>query len=318
MINVAVIIITYRRPQGLIRVLEGLDRQQCHDQSRSFRVTAIVVDNDKEGSAKASIERFQLNSALPVRYIHEPAQGIPIARNTGIAAVPDDAEFCCFIDDDEWPGDTWIDELLKTQRATGADCVLGAVIPVYPESASQWLVTSRVFDSWQFADQARLKEAATNNVLISSAFIRKTRHRFDERMRMTGGSDFMFFRKAVALGMNIVWSAGAPVYEEVPMSRLKLRWLVQRQYRLGNTFSVTERLDGTALSLAKLVMVKGFMRIGFGVAMLPMLLFSPYYGMRAITHILRGAGTVAGAFGHAHQEYSPVNVALDRSAQPSE
>jgi glycosyltransferase involved in cell wall biosynthesis len=316
MINVAVVVITYRRPHGLARVLEGLDRQQCHDQSRSFRVTAIVVDNDKDGSAAACVEQFRSSSSLPVRYIAETAQGIPIARNAGIAAVPDDAEFFCFIDDDEWPGDTWIDELLNTQRATGADCVLGAVIPVYPESAPRWLVNSRIFDSWNFADKATLTQAASNNVLISNAFIRRTRHRFDERMRMTGGSDFLFFRQAVGMGMRIVWSAGAPVYEEVPSSRMKLRWIVQRQYRLGNTFSVSERLAGTRVGLVKLV-VKGLFRVGLGVAMLPALLFSPYYGMRAIIHMLRGAGTVAGAFGHAHQEYSPVGVALDRSGQPS-
>lgn len=312
MINIAVIIITYRRPSGLIRVLEGLDRQQCHDQSMNFRVSAIVVDNDKEGSAAASVEQFQLRGSLAVNYIAEPVQGIPIARNAGLAAVPEDAEFFCFIDDDEWPGETWIEELLKTQRATGADCVLGAVIPVYPESAPRWLVSSRIFDSWQFEDQTLLTEAASNNVLIAHEFIRRSRHRFDERMRMTGGSDFLFFRQAVGLGMRIVWSAGAPVYEEVPMSRLKLRWIIQRQYRLGNTFSVSERFAGTRMGLAKLV-VKGFMRIGLGVTMLPTLFFSPYFGMRAISHILRGAGTVAGAFGHAHQEYSTVGVALDRA-----
>ncbi|MCK7512732.1 MAG: glycosyltransferase family 2 protein [Desulfobacterales bacterium] len=41
---------------------------------------------------------------MNIRYILEPTQGIPLARNAGIAAVPDDAEFICFIDDDEWPG----------------------------------------------------------------------------------------------------------------------------------------------------------------------------------------------------------------------
>jgi succinoglycan biosynthesis protein ExoM len=182
MINIAVIIITYRRPQGLIRVLEGLDRQQCNVPSRSCQITAIVVDNDKEKSAKASVELFQLGSKLPVKYISEPAQGIPIARNKGLASVPENAEFLCFIDDDEWPGETWIDELLKTQRATGADCVLGAVIPVYPDLAPRWLVSSRVFDSWQFADQEVLTEAASNNVLITHDFIRKTKLRFEERL----------------------------------------------------------------------------------------------------------------------------------------
>jgi glycosyltransferase involved in cell wall biosynthesis len=312
MIHVAIIIITYRRHQGLVKLLAELGRQQCNDSTHPFRLTAIIVDNDSDGSAAASVEPFKADSTFSIRYIVEPTQGIPLARNAGIAAVPDDAEFFCFIDDDEWPGLTWVDELLKTQRATGADCVLGAVIPVYPEAASSWLVKSRIFDSWQFADQTPLKAAASNNVLISMAFIRRMGLRFEKRMRMTGGSDYLFFRQAVALGMRIVWSAAAPVYEDVPKSRMTLRWICQRQYRLGNTFSVSERIAGTRMGLFKLAL-KGIARTSLGVVMLPALLFSPYYGMRAIVHILRGAGIVAGTYGHTHQEYSPQSLARDRS-----
>jgi hypothetical protein len=131
-------------------------------------------------------------------------------------------------------------------------------------------------------------------------------------MRMTGGSDYLFFKQAVALGMRIVWSAAAPVYEDVPKSRMTLRWICQRQYRLGNTFSVSERLAGTRMGLFKLAL-KGIVRTGLGVVMLPALLFSPYYGMRAIVHLLRGIGIVAGTYGHTHQEYSPQGLARDRS-----
>jgi hypothetical protein len=66
------------------------------------------------------------------------------------------------------------------------------------------------------------------------------------------------------MGMSIVWSAGVPVYEEVRMSCLKLRWIIQRQNR--------KRLAGTRVGLAKWV-VKGFIRVGLGVEMLPALLF---------------------------------------------
>lgn len=314
MIHIAIVIITYRRHQGLVKLLSELERQLCPDPARPFRLTAIVVDNDVAGSAVTSVEPFKQSKSLSLRYIMEPNQGIPYARNAGIAAVPDDAEFFCFIDDDEWPGPTWIDELLKTQRATGSDCVLGAVIPVYPESASKWLIKSKVFDSWHYADQTKLNQAASNNVLISTAFIRRTGLRFEQRMRMTGGTDYLFFRQAVAQGMHIVWSAAAPVYEDVPKSRMTWRWICQRQYRLGNTFSVSERIAGTPTGLFKLAL-KGIARTGLGIAMLPALLFSPYYGMRSIVHLLRGAGIVAGAYGHAHQEYSPQGLARDRSTQ---
>jgi glycosyltransferase involved in cell wall biosynthesis len=253
---------------------------------------------------------------LNIQYVVEPTQGIPLARNAGIAAVPDDAEFFCFIDDDEWPGPTWIDELLKTQRATGADCVHGAVIPVYPEAASAWLVKSRIFDSWQFADQALLKDAASNNVLISTAFIRRTGLQFEKRMRMTGGSDHLFFKQAVALGMRIVWSSEAPVYEDIPRSKMTLRWICQRQYRYGNAFCISERLAGTRTGSFKGTL-KGVAHICLGLVMLPAFLFSPYYGMRAVAHLFSNAGFVAGIYGHVYEEYSPQRVARDRSKQSS-
>jgi glycosyltransferase involved in cell wall biosynthesis len=312
MIHVAVIVITYRRPGGLVKLLAELERQKCPYPEHAFRVTAIVVDNDSAGSAAACVDQFRSSAALAVQYVIEPAQGIPLARNAGMAAIPGDAEFFCFIDDDEWPGQTWIGELLKTQRATRADCVHGAVIPVYPETAPAWLVKSRVFESWRFPDQARLEAAASNNVMISTDFIYRTGLRFEERMRMTGGSDYLFFRQAVALGMHIVWADTAPVYEDIPRSRMTLRWIGQRHYRLGNTFSVSERIAGTRLGLLKLTL-KGAARIGLGAAMLPALLVSPYYGMRSLVHLLRGAGMIAGVYGHTHQEYSPQGLARDRS-----
>jgi glycosyltransferase involved in cell wall biosynthesis len=314
MIHVAVIVITYRRRDGLVKLLNALQEQRFPDPARSVRLSVIVVDNDAAGSAAPSVEPFRSSKTLTVRYVLEPIQGIPLARNAGISAVPDEAEFFCFIDDDEWPGPTWIDELLIAQRATGADCVVGEVVPVYPEGALGWLVKSRLFESWRFPDRAPLRAGASNNVLISTAFIRRTGHRFDERMRMTGGSDYHFFRQAVALGMRIVWSARAPVYEDVPASRLTLRWIVQRQYRLGITFSLSERIVGTCLGVVTWAL-KGVGRASLGAVMLPALFFSPYYGMRSIIHLIRGIGTVAGAFGQVHEEYSPESVARDRSGQ---
>jgi len=162
MIHIAVIIITYRRNQGLVQLLTELGRQQCHDTTRLFRLTTIIVDNDSAGSATASVEPFKLVSKLNIRYIIEPTLGIPLARNAGIAAVPDD---------DEWPSRSWINELLKTQLFTGAVCVYGAVIPVYQEEVSTWLVKNRIFNSRQLTNQASLKIATSGNVLISTVLI---------------------------------------------------------------------------------------------------------------------------------------------------
>lgn len=313
-IQVSVIVITYRRLEGLSNLLHMLDRQESRDASMPFAVDVVVVDNDVKASALPVVEEFRKSgTSMPVQYVMEAQQGIPIARNAGLANVPTSSRFICFIDDDEWPTTRWVENLLMTQRATNADCVLGAVIPVYPQDAPKWLVRSRVFDSWTFPDRAPLTAAATNNVMVSAEFIRRAGIRFDERMRVSGGSDFAFFRQAVAKGMRIVWSAGAPVYESIPRTRMNIRWVLRRQYRLGNTFAVADRLSGK-LPQVLACGFKGFLRLGLGVIMLPGLAVSPYRGMRALVHVFRGAGMIGGSFGHILEEYSQSRLGADRSS----
>jgi hypothetical protein len=69
------------------------------------------------------------------------------------------------------------------------------------------------------------------------------------------------------------------------------------------------------LRLVKMV-IMGFIRVCLGVVMLPVLPFSTYFGMRAVIHLLRCAGTIAGALGNSHQEHLPVGVTLDRPERP--
>jgi hypothetical protein len=70
-------------------------------------------------------------------------------------------------------------------------------------------------------------------------------------MRTTGRSDDLFITQATSFGTRIMWAASAPVYEDVPAIRMTLIWIVPRQYRLRNTFSVNERVVGTRMRVIK-------------------------------------------------------------------
>ena len=309
-VHIAVAIITFRRPDGLRHLLSSLQSQE-RSAERPFRLTAVVVDNDAQRSAETTAAAFPATPEYSVVYLHEARQGIPIARNVALAAAPDDTDFLCFIDDDEWPCERWLDAFLALASTTGADCLYGPVEPVYPEEAPRWFVRSRIFERHRHADGARLSIAASNNVMISTAFLRRTKLRFDERMRFTGGSDYLFFRQAVALGLTIRWAEQALVYNSIPHSRMRWSWILRRQYRLGNTFAVSERILGKPHLLIRRSLV-GFARVGGGLLMLPMLVVSPYYGMRGVTHMLRGLGMLIGLIGHRLEEYAPGAMALDR------
>ena len=82
-LHIVVAALTYRRPEGIAKLLEVL-ASQVHSPERPFRLTALVVDNDAAGSARATVEPFRGNGAYELIYVVEPQQGIPLARNRAV------------------------------------------------------------------------------------------------------------------------------------------------------------------------------------------------------------------------------------------
>lgn len=311
-VKIVVAVLTYRRPEGISKLLDVLTRQH-QNPARPYALTVLVVDNDAAGSGWSAIEPFIAKGAYAVdeasdrpklKYCVEKQQGIPFARNRALDEAPDGTDLFCFLDDDEWPVDHWLDAMLSVREATSADCVYGPVEPVYPEQADDYFIRAGVFERKRRQDREQIKYAASNNVMFDYALFCRHGLRFEERMRYTGGTDFVFFDQAVRKGVQIFWADAALVHDIVPASRMNWKWVLQRQYRLGNTFAVAEKLYGDRKSAAYRF-AYGVARVGLGVAMLPALAVSPRLGMRALTHLLRGAGTVSGLLGHAYEEYRP-------------
>ncbi|MBX4934068.1 glycosyltransferase family A protein [Rhizobium bangladeshense] len=306
-LNIAVGVLTYRRLDGIAKLLDVMTRQ-TRDPARPYHLTMVIVDNDAAGSARATVEDFGQTGAYDLIYVVEPNQGIPFARNRALDSAPAGTDLFCFLDDDEWPVDGWLDAMLETREKNRADCVYGPVQPVYPENPPEYFIKARVFERKKNKDGQRISYAASNNVMFDYPLIRSWNLRFEEKMRFTGGTDYLFFNQAIRRGMQVFWADKALVYDIVPASRMTWKWVLQRQYRLGNTFAVSEVLHGN-LKRRLYRAAYGATRVMLGLAMLPAIVISPYWGMRALTHVLRGAGMVNGILGHAYQEYKP-NAAL--------
>ncbi len=302
-LNIAVGVLTYRRPDGIAKLLDVMTRQ-IHHPARPYHFTMVIVDNDATGSARTTVEGFSQTGAYDLLYIIEPNQGIPFARNRAMDSAPHGTDLFCFLDDDEWPVDGWLDAMLETREKNDGDCVYGPVQPVYPENPPEYFIKARVFERKKNLDGQRINYAASNNVMFDYPLIRSWNLRFEEKMRYTGGTDYLFFNQAIRRGMNVFWADKALVYDIVPASRMTWKWVLQRQYRLGNTFAVSEILHGNFKRRIYRA-AYGATRVALGLAMLPTILVSPYWGMRALTHVLRGAGMVNGILGHAYQEYKP-------------
>lgn len=313
--KVAVVVITYKRPEGLTKLLSRLQQQNLSG-TPVADLQIIVVDNDPTGSAAqivtAAAERNPV-PAIRMTYLIEPRPGIPFARNRGMRHALADADYFAFIDDDEYPTPSWIRSLLAVAIEFYSDAVQGPVVPIYPDGTPDWIQSSRVFEGWRYADRSQIGEAATNNVLLRSDFLRRHPIEFDVRMQASGGSDYRFFRQCMGAGMVINWSSKAIVFEDIPRSRTSLGWMVRRQIRLGNTFAVDAGLSRRLPRILSLYAV-GVARAIVGVAALPLFVVSSRLGTSAAMHVLRGIGIVSGLHGYRHEEYDKIRLDRERSA----
>lgn len=286
--HVAICIATYRRPDGLRKLLDSLNILTFH--AGPPKITIVVVDND----ASTQLTATDLRVAYPCIYRVEPARGLAAVRNACLDATPADADFIAFIDDDEWVTPDWLDTLLAMQSQTDADVVQGPVIPDYPRAAPAWMRRGRYHEVGPFADGEALSHGASGNVLIRRAAISETGARFHADFNATGGEDVDFFHHLLCRGSRIVAAANAIAYEAVPQDRMSLAWILRRRFRTGHTLGrIAQRQGGIAMRAAKAVG-----RLGVGLAEVPAVFFlSRTRAVRGLTNIAWGLGTLA-AFVH--------------------
>jgi succinoglycan biosynthesis protein ExoM len=249
---------TYRRPEGLRALLDGLARQTFETDPRP-QADVVIVDNEGSAEARAICDWARREAGLAIRCVHEPERGIPFARNAALDQVAPEAAFFAMIDDDEVPEPDWLEQLLLAQARTGADVVRGAVVPVFPEGAPAWIREGEFF-GWPspgrrpLADGAELASASSNNVLVRSAAVRALGLRFDPTLAFTGGTDALFFRQMRLAGCRIVYAQCARVREIVPPERATFAYLWRAHYKQGcNKVPRKLRLEKKGAGAARLV-----------------------------------------------------------------
>lgn len=305
---VAVCALTYERPQALQRLLERLN-QLTFSKNEIPLLEVIVVDNDNLGSARAVCDRLDSDFKWALKYSIEPLRGISYARNHAIACVSKNADFIAFIDDDEVPESSWLDELLSVQSEYDADVVTGPVLPYFEEpDVANWVIDGKFFDSPSYPTGHLPKVAFTNNVLVRGEIFRRFLRPFDERFALTGGEDSHFFMRLYRQGCLIVWANEAKVWEGIPKNRTTIKWILLRGYRCWGTHSRCERELSPSLKVQAIRVIKGCGLIVLGLLLLlPALLGKRHLLVKALLRIFRGAGTFSGLVGWQYQEYRHIH-----------
>jgi GT2 family glycosyltransferase len=328
-------ILTYRRPDSLIRTLEslrGLGRSSgpagsgadetdgtpaSADIGSSRTVGAgrtieevVVIDNDREPSAREAVDHL-VASGYPhrIRYVHEPRPGLAAARNRALDEAG--ARVLVFIDDDEVATPGWPEGLLDTMERTGAGLVGGPVRTVFTRAPAPWVTAGGFFDRAEPADRSAQSWLRSGNLAIDLDAVRPTGVRFDPAFGFSGGEDVAFSRGVCRAGLDLRWSATAVVEEAVGPERASLRWLVRRELTSTTNWVRVERALDPSRRRAALVTARGLLRLAQGVATagVGLVTLDSVHRNRGLVTVARGVGAFRGLTARVPETYRVGNDA---------
>ena len=302
--KVVVGVITFRRPDGLAALLDGLSALRF--QTDAPELAFVVIDNDPEGSAHGVCEAASPALPGPVRYVAEPRPGLSVARNRGVAAaIEEGADYLAFVDDDEVPRPGWLDELLRVARDHRADVVAGRVLRRFEREPPDWVSRGGFFLDPRLPTGSPVRIASTSNVLVANRVLTDVRPPFDARFALSGGEDTHFFLRASLAGYRLVWADNAVVEERVPVERVRLGWVLRRAYRVANTWTLCERELTPSPRVLGLRVAKAIARLLFGTGLLVVgAVAGRHVAIRGLWHLAFGAGNLTGLLGLRFAEYA--------------
>lgn len=287
LVPVDICICTFRRP-FLVETLRSVGDLD----STGLAIRVIVSDNDSVPSAQPMIELIGRTFPFPITYVHAPAANISVARNACLDAA--DAEFIAFVDDDEVVSRPWLRELLRQAKANDADVVLGPVKAVYDRNAPRWMSAGDFHSTAPVVVGGAIRTGYTCNALLRwSGQVRE--QRFDLELGRSGGEDTAFFYHLHDLGARIVEAPQATVYEPVPPSRARFRWLMQRRLRSGQTHGMIIRRS-RRLPWIGAVGLAGA-KVAYCLALTGATLFSPVRWRQNLLRAALHAGVISGLAG---------------------
>jgi GT2 family glycosyltransferase len=232
-VGIVVCIPCFRRPQHLRLTLDSLASQRT---PRSFAVVMAENDAVRRESAPVAAEYLadgRLQGVCLVEKRQGNVQAINAAFETALALFPAATRFL-MIDDDEIASPDWLELMVRTAEATGADVVGGPVLPVFEDHRMPWLSRHPVFcPAYDYSGAVPLIYGCGNCLITRAAFESFARPAFDPRFNFLGGGDCDFFVRCRDAGMTFHWTAEAVITETVPQSRTSFGWIVKRGLRIG-------------------------------------------------------------------------------------
>jgi glycosyltransferase involved in cell wall biosynthesis len=169
--DISVVVCTSNRDSALRNCLVSLEAQRVPPGE------ILVVDNSLDGNANSLCSTFR-----GLQYVHEPRQGLSIARNTGVRASSN--RIVAFTDDDVEVHPSWTAEIARVFLDDALEAMTGLVLPACLNTPAR-----RYFEL-----ELGGFEGGYTPVLFESSFFRHTRSTGAPAWKVGAGANMAFRR----------------------------------------------------------------------------------------------------------------------------
>lgn len=234
---ISVIICTYNRD----RVFEETVRSFLDSRKDGIEHELLLVDNNSTDNTRDIGKR--LAAASPgIRYLNEPLQGHPHAKNRGIRESTGD--IVAFADDDVLFAKAWLPALASVfARNPDVSCVGGRVVPHFEEERPNWIEDDLlwIYGVTRYGDREREIRYPEIPIGCNMAFRRAVFDRIGDFHTSLGrkpgillsGDEDHFLIRASKAGLKTLYSPDAEVAHRIPTARANRKWVLSRFYWAG-------------------------------------------------------------------------------------
>lgn len=245
--NVEYVIIaccTYKRPIMLAETVNSLLKINFPE---NIKTEILIVDNDKEQSAKNTVLKYQ-NSHIKINYAVEENSGLANVRNKALnEAIRLGTTHILFIDDDETADKDWLVNHIEFYNSHDDISVSsGPTYKKFDKHYPKYITENNFFKkrTTKKTGQYR-KTCASGNVFFSLDIVKDNNLYFSKDFNYLGGEDMNFFRRVSEKGYKIGWNDTAVNYEWIDETRANIKWLLNRAYFNGYASSVVKFQNST-------------------------------------------------------------------------
>ncbi len=232
---------TYNRAERLPALIAAMRAQ-----ASPIPFEILVVNNNSTDHTASVLDALRGQPGVPLRWVHEPEQGIVPARNRALAEALD-SDILVFIDDDELPAPGLLAAAVHAILAEGADCAGGRIrLDFGSRARPAWLsdelagfLAQLDYGPEPFWIRDEGMPLWTANIAYAmELFRRDPQLRFDGRYSRRGheaggGEDEMMFRELLRRGARIRYRPDMVVEHGVEPWRLRRRYFFRLRYAAG-------------------------------------------------------------------------------------